>query len=141
MVCPRYRAAQMGRKVVINYKSRVIKRGEIWTVDLRFSRGEISKIRPALIVSANAINEISPIIVVIPLTSQVPHILGPERIIIEKVDAGLTKNSVALTTQIRAIEKGKFDKRVGVLKREKMKEIEESIKVVLSLLEANNDGA
>ncbi|OGY10947.1 MAG: hypothetical protein A3A58_02915 [Candidatus Blackburnbacteria bacterium RIFCSPLOWO2_01_FULL_41_27] len=117
----------MGRKA--------LKRGEIWTADLR-SLGEISKIRPALIVSVAAINEISPIVIVIPISSHIPEILGFDRILLEKDNnTNLAKDSVALTTQIRSLEKRKLGKRVGKLKREKMREVEESIKVVLGLTE------
>lgn len=118
----------MGRKT--------LKRGEIWTADLG-SLGEISKIRPALIVSVAAINEISPIIIVIPISSHIPIIIGPDKVFLEKTDTNLAKDSVTLTTQIRALEKRKLGKMVGKLGSGKMKEVETSLKIVLGLTAEN----
>lgn len=112
-----------------------IKRAEIWTADLRNIGIEISKVRPVLIVSVNYINKVSPIAVVLPLTSKVPQVLGPERVLLSKAETGLRTNSIALSFQIRALDKSKLVKKVGCLKPSKMSEVEESIKIVLGLIQ------
>lgn len=113
---------------------KVIKRGEIWTVDLRKVGSEISKIRPALVVSINSIQNLSPVVVVLPLSSRISQIIGPERVLLSKTDTGLIRDSVALSFQVRAIEKRKLVKRISRLSKQKMVEVEGSIKIVLGLL-------
>lgn len=114
-----------------------IKRGEIWVTDLRPGVGwEVAKKRPSLIVSSNAINTISPVVIVVPISSQIPEVLGPERLLLHENEAvGLTKKSVILITQIRAIDKTRLVKRVGTIKEEKLLEVEGSIKLVLGMTE------
>lgn len=115
---------------------RLPKRREVWVADLRFSGIEISKIRPVLIISSNIVNEFSPRVIIIPATSQTSMFLSPDRVFISKENSGLKRDSVFIATQVRALDKSKLVKRVGVLKNDQMKEIEESIKVVLDLIEA-----
>lgn len=117
----------MGRKIVI-------KRGDIWVADLRSVGSEISKKRPLLIVSNTTLNELSPTIITIPFSSRVPKIFGPEAVFASKKEAGITKDSIIITFQLRALSKEKLIKRIGKLKKEKMKGVEESLKVVLGLL-------
>ena len=67
------------RKLLRNYP----KRGEIWAADLRPGLGwEVAKIRSALVISSNPVNQTSGVVVIIPISSQLPKILGPERILI-----------------------------------------------------------
>ena len=62
---------------------KLIKRGEVWTVDLRPGAGcELAKIRPALIVSNDTVNVISPTAIIIPISSQIPPFIGPDRVFV-----------------------------------------------------------
>lgn len=111
-----------------------IKRGDIWTTDLRPGVGfEVTKKRPTLVISRNTVNKISPTVIIIPLSSQVYKILGPERIYISQKDSPLHKDSVALITQMRAIDKTRLLKRIGKISKAKLVEVEEAIKIVLDL--------
>lgn len=111
-----------------------IKRGEIWVTDLRSTVGwEVAKKRPALIISNNDINSLSPIVIVIPLSSQIPEVLGPERLFIKKEETGLDKDSVIFIIQIRAIDKSRISKKVGKISKQKLLEVEEAVKLVLGL--------
>ena len=115
-----------------------IKRGDLWTADLRPGQGfEVSKKRPCLIVSNNAVNNISPTVVIIPLSSQAYKILGPERLFIAKKESKLAKDSVILVTQIRAIDKTRLIKLISSVSNDKLKEVEEAIKIVLDLTGEN----
>lgn len=116
--------------------ARLIKRGEVWITDLRPTIGwEVAKKRPAIIISIDQINDISPVVVIIPLSSRVPKILGPERILIPSQRANLKKDSVVLTTQIRAIDKKRLIKKIGYISGDLLKEIEGSLKLVLGMTE------
>lgn len=112
------------------------KRGEIWATDLRPGLGwEVAKIRPALVISNNAINQVSGVIIVIPISSQFSQILGPERILISDKGTNLKKDSVILTTQIRAADKNRLTKKIGKLASSKLAEVEDAMKIVLGLIE------
>lgn len=115
-----------------------IRRGDLWIADLRPGQGfEVSKKRPCLIVSNNAVNDISPTVVIIPLSSQAYKILGPERLFISKKESRLTKDSVILVTQIRAIDKTRLIKLIGSISKARLQEVEDAIKIVLDLTGEN----
>ena len=121
---------------IIKSSDNKIKRGYIWTVDLRSGIGsEVTKKRPSLIVSNNTVNNISPTVVIIPLSSQIYKILGPERLFIAKKESKLAKDSVILVTQIRAIDKTRLIKPISLISKDKLREVEEAIRIVLDLKE------
>ena len=110
------------------------KRGEIWVADLIPGKGwEIAKKRPVIVISTNEINNISPLVIIIPISSQIPEILGPERVLLEKEKGTFNKNSVVLTEQIRAIDKSRLIKKLDILPKEKLLEVEDALKIVLGL--------
>lgn len=118
----------------IDKSPRNIKRGDLWTADLRPGQGfEVSKKRPCVIVSNNTVNKISPTVVIIPLSSQTYKVLGPERLFITKKESKLAKDSVILVTQIRAIDKTRLIRPIGSISKAKLQEVEEAIKIVLDL--------
>lgn len=109
------------------------KRGEIWIVDLIPGKGwEVAKKRPAIIISANEINKISPLAIIVPISSNVPSVIGPERVLIEKGSL-LEKDSIALPNQIRAVDKSRISKRIGALSPNKLEEVEDALKLVLGI--------
>ena len=115
-----------------------IKRGSVWSVDLRPGLGfEVAKKRPSLIISNNAVNKISPTVIIIPFSSQIYKILGPERIFIAKEESKLAKDSVILVTQIRAIDKTRLIRPISSISKTKLQEVEEAIKIVLDLNREN----
>lgn len=110
------------------------KRGEIWVADLTPDRGwEVAKHRPVLIISSNLVNGASTLVVVIPITSQIPAILGPERILLKRSDSSLKKESVLFLTQIRGADKSRLAKKVGKISLEELIEVEDSLKIILGL--------
>lgn len=126
-----YRTRRMARLTKHNLQ---IKRGEIWTTDLRPGRGfEASKKRPGLVISANSINTHSPIVIIIPISSQVSQMIGPERILLPKKDTGLEKESLLLVYQLRAIDTARLGKRIGNISKNTLQEVEEALKLILNL--------
>lgn len=119
----------------IGKNQQVVNRGEIWTTNL-LEGGvgfEISKKRPGLVISSNNINSKSPIVIIIPISSQISQVIGPERVLLPKKEAGLEKDSMLLVYQLRAIDKTRLGKKVGKISKEKIKEVEEALRLVLSL--------
>lgn len=110
-------------------------RGDVYDARLSPSEGfEQAGVRPVVIVSRNAINQNSPVIVVVPLTSAInvdrPF---PSNVAIGKGLGGLTVDSVALTGQVRAINITRFIRFRGVLPAEVMREISRALGITLDL--------
>lgn len=113
--------------------AKIIKRGEIWTVNLEPSlHREIHKKRPALIISNNIINDKTYYAILIPISSQVPKIIGPEMVLVGKKE-GLDKQSVILPLFIRSVDQERLIKKIGALTEIKLLEAESSLKILLQL--------
>lgn len=113
--------------------ARVIKRGELWLVNLEPSFGrEIHKKRPALVISANSIQQKIPHVIIIPASSQVPKVIGIEMVLIGRKE-GLDKPSVLLPVFIRSIDQERLIKKIGTIAKSKLVEVEEAVKIVLAL--------
>jgi mRNA interferase MazF len=108
-------------------------RGEIWEVDLDPTVGrEQSGRRPALIVSDNALNS-GPrgLVVVIPVTGTVPGL--PTHVPVAPPDGGMTKLSVIMTEQVRAVSKDRLGRRRGAVARVTMDQVDRILRIVLGL--------
>jgi mRNA-degrading endonuclease toxin of MazEF toxin-antitoxin module len=126
---------------------KIPKRGEIWLVDYNYKvkKGKereleiesyIKKIRPSAIVSNDAQNEYDEEIFAVPLSSKELEIIRPHELLIKKnKENGLDKDSKILFNRLRNVEKDTRlgDKRIGVLDKETMKEVNEKLKLVLEL--------
>ena len=110
-------------------------RGDVFQASLDPARGsEQAGLRPVVIVSRDAINRSSPVVIVIPLTG-VEHCarVYPSQVLIRSGTAGLTKDSVALGEQVRAITQKRLSKYLGHLPPEVMTQISVALKVALDL--------
>lgn len=85
-----------------------MKRGEIYYANLDPAMGdETIKIRPVLIISNNANNNVANTITIIPITSNVNKIY-PFEVLLEIKESGLSKTSKAQCHQIRTISKNRI---------------------------------
>ena len=110
-----------------------IERGNIVLVDFDPTKGEeIKKTRPAVVVTNDLANEFARVLVIVPLTSQKLEKIYPHEVFIPK-QSGLTKDSKANISQMRAIDKLKIKKVLGIISKPKIKEIDSAIKLHLSL--------
>ena len=117
--------------------ARIIKRGEIWLVNLEPGFGrEIRKKRPALVISKHSIHLETTHVVIVPASSQVPRMLGIEMVLIGKTE-GLNKKSVLLPIFIRSVDQERLIKKIGTIAKAKLQEVEEAIKIVLDLKESS----
>ena len=113
--------------------ARVIKRGEIWIVDLEpGTHQEMHKKRPALIVSHNKINEKTAHAIIVPASTKVPHTIGIEMIHIGKKE-GLDKPSVLLPIYIRSIDQERLIKKLGTVSEETLNHVDEVLKLILAI--------
>ena len=91
-------------------------------------------IRPAVIVSRNAINRYSPVLVIVPFTKAANVKREyPNNVRARQGDGGLTADSVALTGQVRAIAKTRLLRLRGSLSPAIMKQLDQALRVTLDL--------
>jgi mRNA interferase MazF len=110
-------------------------RGEVWLVNLDPTIGdEIRKVRPAVVVSRDAIGVLA-LRVVVPVTAWQDQFgacnwlvqLHPDS------DNGLDKVSAADTFQVRSISRRRFVRRLGWLTSADMSRVGDGLKAVLDL--------
>ena len=113
-----------------------VKRGDVWLVNLDPTIGhEIRKSRPAVIIQNDIGNKYSPITIIAPITSQKIDKVYPFEVLITKNVTGLEKNSKILLNHIRAIDKKRLLKRLGMVgSEETLTKIDEAIKISLGLI-------
>jgi mRNA interferase MazF len=112
-----------------------VTRGQIWDARLDPVEGsEQAGSRPVLIVSRDAINSASSLVVVVPCTTlrDGRHIY-PSQIVIGPPEGGLTARSVVLTEQIRALAKHRLITHRGTLSQIVMDQINRALKITLDL--------
>ncbi len=110
-------------------------RGEVHLLRLDPTEGsEQAGTRPALVVSRNTLNRASPVIVVCPLTdaARVPR-RYPCDVRVRAPEGGLSRDSMVLTGQVRAVAKSRLLKRLGELSPETMRQVERALKITLEL--------
>lgn len=113
-----------------------MRRGEIWAANLNPGRGrEISKIRPVLVIQDDALTASgTPMVVVLPLTTQVYPAFKRWRIMIEPRDR-LLRPCQVVVDQPRALDRDRFgDGPLTSLTSEEMAVVEHSLKAVMGLL-------
>jgi mRNA interferase MazF len=111
------------------------KRGEIWLVDLDPTRGsEIQKLRPAVVMSADAIASVE-LRIIVPITGYKPrHDRYPWCIPLKPNPRnGLSKKSTADVFQIKCASIQRFGKRIGVLSASTVEEIAEAVAICIDL--------
>ena len=90
-----------------------VSRGDIFYADLNPAQGsEQGGVRPVLIVQNDAGNTHSPTVVVVPLTTKTGKSRLPTHVRISQ-SCGLDADSLALTEQIRTIDRSRLDGYVG----------------------------
>jgi mRNA interferase MazF len=111
-------------------------KGEIWMINLDPTVGaEIQKIRPAVIVSEDAIGAL-PLRVIVPLTRwKDRYRVAPWMVFIEPdTQNGLEFTSAADAFQIRSVAQQRFVRKVGLLQPEQVKQVLEAIQVVVGVV-------
>jgi mRNA interferase MazF len=110
-------------------------RGDVFLARLDPAEGsEQAGTRPVVVVTRDAINANSPVVVIIPLTDAAnPKRDYPSHVWIAKGVAGLRIDSIAKAEQIRAIQISRFVSYTGRLPAFQMTQLEEAIRITLAL--------
>ncbi|MFZ0546533.1 MAG: type II toxin-antitoxin system PemK/MazF family toxin [Candidatus Promineifilaceae bacterium] len=112
-----------------------MKRGDIFDARLNPTEGsEQAGVRPVVIVSRDAINKNSSVIVVVPLTKAANVKRNyPNNVSIAKGEGGMTYDSVLLGGQVRAISKSRLLRQRGTLSADIMSQIDRALRITLDL--------
>ena len=106
-----------------------VRRGDIWWVDFdAVDSGDMRPMRPAVIVTADALNRARRTVVVVPLAT------GPQPrppIVVATPSAG--QGRVAVCDQARAVDKARLTRTAGQLSAPDLKAVEDGLRRVLEL--------
>lgn len=92
--------------------------------------------RPVLVISQEKINQLLPVVNVIPLTSRKTpsRAIYPNEVLLPSGAAGLRVNSIALCYQIRTLDKQRLEKDWGELRDARLRqEIQEALRFQLDI--------
>ncbi len=110
------------------------RRGEIYWVSLDPTIGsEISKTRPALIISNDVGNQHADRVIVAPISSGNTNRVYPFEVLLPVGEANLGKASKVLLDQIRAVDKQRIGNRIGALTSQRMEEVSRAIRLSLAV--------
>ena len=111
-----------------------VKRGDIYYADLSPVVGsEQGGIRPVLIIQNDVGNRYSPTVICAAITSRLNKAKLPTQIEIDSRRCQIMKDSVILLEQIRTIDKQRLKDMIGHLDKERMRSVDEAIRVSLAL--------
>jgi mRNA interferase MazF len=109
------------------------KRGEVYRVKLDPAIGsEISKTRPAVIISNDTGNRYSDRVIVAPLTSKGLDKVYPFEVKVLQED-GVSDASKVLLDQIRTLDKSRLGKQKGELSPNEMAEVDAALRLSLNI--------
>ena len=115
-----------------------MRRGEVWLVELDPVRGsEISKTRPAVIVSNDAANATAQrlgrgIVTVVPIASNLRRVY-PFQVVLPADQTGLRTDSKALAEQVRSIASERLTTKVAAVPPNLMTRIDDALRLHLAL--------
>jgi len=114
----------------------MIKQFDIWIADLNPSGGTIpGKIRPVVIIQTDGLNKVDhPSTSILPITTNIFENASLLRVnLLPSKNNGLSKKSALLMDQIRTVDNRKLIEKVGRIESKEIKQIKESLKIILGL--------
>lgn len=115
-------------------------RGDIYDARLDPTEGsEQAGTRPVIIVSRNAINASSSVVIVVPVTTyRSGKRVYPTQVLIQSPDGGLSQDSIAMADQVRVLSKSRLLRYKGGLPPDAIAQLNQALLVALDLLELDN---
>ncbi len=110
-------------------------RGDVYWAVLDPTQGsEQSGTRPVIIVSRDALNRNSPVVVIVPLTDRGnKSTLYPSHVEIKSGEGGITLDSVALCEQVRSVARSRLKQQIGRLPTQRMADVIAALKITLDI--------
>jgi mRNA interferase MazF len=115
-----------------------MRRGDVYLARLDPVEGsEQAGNRPVILVSRDANNAASPVVVVVPCTRyQDERRIYPSQVVLRAPEGGLRSDSIALGEQVRAISKRRLAERWGALTTESVSRLTHALSITLDLPDA-----
>jgi mRNA interferase MazF len=111
----------------------LIRRGDIFTVDLEPVKGsEQGKARPAVVIQNDIGNRHSPIVIVAAITTG-DYARYDVNVAVKAPAGGLQRDSLVLLNQIRSVDKSRLGRYWGHLDDEIMTQVDQALKISLAL--------
>lgn len=111
-----------------------IKQYEVWIADLNPQMGtETGKVRPVVIIQTDLLNSIHPSVIICPVTTNVQVNSDILRVHLKRGMATLKEDCDVLVDQIRAIDKKRLQKKLGILPDEIELKLKNNIAVILDI--------
>jgi mRNA interferase MazF len=110
-------------------------RGDVFMANLEPHEGsEQGGTRPVVIVSRDALNRFSPVVVICSITDAANKSkIYPSHVRVSAGTAGLQMDSIIICEQVRAINKTRLKKHLGKFDKAVMTSIEAALKITLDL--------
>jgi mRNA interferase MazF len=110
-----------------------VRRGEVYDARLDPTEGsEQAGTRPVVLVSRDAINLASPVVIIVPCTTYRPgRRLYPSQVLLQAPNGGLDVDSVALGEQVRALAKSRLGRRRGILSPQALTQFDRALLIAL----------
>ena len=106
---------------------------EVWLADLGLKDGsELGKIRPVVIVQSSFLSGL-PSTIICPITSNPWDEENSFQIPLKMGEAGLMRDSLILTDQLRSLDNSKFKKKIGELAVKNQIKLDQRLKITLDL--------
>lgn len=113
-----------------------MKRGDVFTARLDPVEGseQAGAARPVILVSRDAINAASPVVVVVPCTTyREARRIYPSQVLLKAPEGGLRTDSIALGEQVRAVAKSRLQSRWGTLSQAALHKLDLALLITLDL--------
>jgi mRNA interferase MazF len=113
-----------------------MKRGDVFAARLDPVEGseQAGTARPVILVSRDAINAASPVVVVVPCTTyRETRRVYPSQVLLEAPEGGLRADSIALGEQVRAVAKSRLGNRWGTLSPAALHRLDRALLITLDL--------
>jgi len=113
----------------------VIRNGSVYWVDFSPGKGsEPAGRRPGLVVQNDILNDSKlNTVVMVAITSTMKFGELPGNVVLKKGEANMPKRCVINVTQIKSVDKNSLKEKIGTLSGEKMAEVYDGIKLVMSM--------
>jgi len=112
-----------------------VRRGDVYDARLDPTEGsEQAGWRPIVIVSRDAINNASNVVIGVPCTTlRTGRHVYPSQVLLRAGEAGLDHDSVALGEQVRPLAKSRLGRQWGTLRPLALRQIERALAIALDL--------
>lgn len=110
-----------------------LRRGDVVLAQLDAAVGsEANKTRPCIVVSNNRANLTSPMVTVVPITSNTARVY-PFQVFLPREASGLNLDSEAQAEQIRTLDRSRLGRKLRQLSPELLRELDSALKLHLGL--------